>query len=878
MNTQGKKAMHDASGRLHEYCSCSSFFAKAFKNARISAFAFLFLFAFASLLMALNVGEYTDYTWQSDYHPPQPPAARKIDCNFFTQDKQACESLPAGDDAASQALLLGIIRTGMPEQDQDLVRRWNGLGVGNYFENVSMHEGAKIKSEYGANDSDGMFGENGSLRNAWFRLLNLYPSVYDERDGHFYLGEQTLMQTASRIKFVVPNPQGEKWCSQSYDIKGYDFTLKASVGDFSTYGRILPTAQLLSWGQKANLTLTFEAIGEYSYTLSPFLKDEENNTTTKCASPISNHTIDTISLSQNYPIKRYPNVFEYSNVIAIPQKGLAQGIARIKLPSDFISYTLKIKGYTYTVGRNEMRLVSRGKIEPLLRLDLIPAPSKGGTLDVTSIVENDENGIYEAQLRYRLPIGTPDIAQQDCTFIFVSPFGQKTVANACEPTRSPGKISLQIIKIENGFGLVEAKVTDPIGNAREGVNVQFRASGKTYDAVTNSQGIAQAWIEQQSSMAAVEAHLPGSEEIAETQAMLFLPGKGQYAGQKSLIEQAMGQAPTILILLMVIGLMTWVVKRRSSTILLLAFAIAMLLPLSWAEDLANGTQDVGGVGDLQATLLACQNYDFTNAVRHFGECAQAYQLANEFSSMRRTALVLIANIAPLVVATPDIAAYKDAYVSMTQIALALFRVAWAFNSLYLILNIFNPTKRNEALKQYIWLIVFVIFAYFSFSIIRESISAINGISTWIAGTDAASTLTQAGLSAQFVAENYEMLKLVLPFLNITYLVLLARYVSVIGLMLFFPFSLLLFFTSATRGFGRAALTVTFAALGLGVINSILLLIYSILTKTTDPALAGSFAATFFSASFIVFFGFVNLLVLLVAFLAGIVFIGQRGEA
>ncbi|MCL6088592.1 MAG: hypothetical protein M1530_00305, partial [Candidatus Marsarchaeota archaeon] len=285
-----------------------------------------------------------------------------------------------------------------------------------------------------------------------------------------------------------------------------------------------------------------------------------------------------------------------------------------------------------------------------------------------------------------------------------------------------------------------------------------------------------------------------------------------------------------------------------------------------------------GLGDLQATLDACQNYDFTNAVRHFGECAQSYQMASEFTSMRRTALVLIANIAPLVVATPDITPYRDAYSNMVQIALALFRVAWAFNSLYLILNIFNPTKRNEALKQYIWLIVFVIFAYFSFSVMREGINAVNNISTWIAGTDAAATLTQAGLSAQFVAENYEMLKLVLPFLNITYLVLLARYVSVIGMLLFFPFSLLLFFTAATRGFGRAALTVTFAGLGLGVLNAILLLIYSILVRTTDPALSGSFATTFFSASFIVFFGFVNLLVLSVAFLSGIVFIGQRGEA
>lgn len=321
-------------------------------------------------------------------------------------------------------------------------------------------------------------------------------------------------------------------------------------------------------------------------------------------------------------------------------------------------------------------------------------------------------------------------------------------------------------------------------------------------------------------------------------------------------------------------MMMWVMRKRSGSTWVI---LPLLLLLSFAPHLHAADGGDIAQADIQYTLDACKNYDFDNAVRHFGECAEAYRVSTEFSSMRRTAAVLVANIAPLIVANPDISPYRSAYSNMVLIALALFRVAWAFNSLYLILNIFNPAKRSQALKQYVWLIVFVIFAYASYSIVQDTISALNSLSVWIAGTDASATLSQATLSAEFIVENYEMLKLVLPFLNLSYLVLLARYITVIGMILFFPFTLLLFFTSATRGFGKAAMAVTFASLGLGVLNSILLLIYNILLKTADPTLAGGFASTFFSASFIIFFGFVNLMVLSVSFLSGIIFIGRGSD-
>ncbi|MCL6089307.1 MAG: Ig-like domain-containing protein, partial [Candidatus Marsarchaeota archaeon] len=596
--------------------------------------AILFLLLLILQTNALNPGQYTDYVWQTDYHPPPAPAAYPLNCSFFVPDPAVCASLPADEGAGAQAVLLGAIRSGMPEQDQDLVRQWDGsLPIGAYYESVPIGSGRN--NETGALLADGAWGENGSLRNMWFRLLNLYPSAYDERDGHYYLNGQTLMQTYTRVKFVVPNPQDGAWCAQSYDIKGYDFALVESLDGYSTQGRILPVSQLLAEGEKANLTLSMEAVGEYSFSLSPF----ENNTnggsgnSTACGPASLNHTIDTLSLTRTYPIKRYPDAFDYSHVIAIPASGFAQGLVRLKLPSDFLSYQLRVRGYTYSVGRNDLRLVSRGGLEPLLRLDIIPAPARGGTLDITRLSENDSNGIYEAEIRYKLPIVSPDIGPQECTFRMTTPFETKEVVNACEPTRSSGQIAMQIVQMQSGSGLVQALVTDPLGNPQQGVNVQFTALDGMWEQATNAQGLAQVWIPQQASMVPVEARLVGSMKVAEAQAMLFLPGKGQYApGEKSLTDWLVAQAPILLILLMVSSLMLWLARRRSSAVLVLVLALAMLLPSAWAQNASlndNTSLAVGnaGLGDLQATLDACQNYDFTNAVRHFGECAQSYQMA-----------------------------------------------------------------------------------------------------------------------------------------------------------------------------------------------------------------------------------------------------------
>jgi len=457
----------------------------------------------------------------------------------------------------------------------------------------------------------------------------------------------------------------------------------------------------------------------------------------------------------------------------------------------------------------------------------------------------------------------------------MTPFSTRDIGNACETARSIANIELKIANSSDTQSTLAANVTDQFSNPIEGITVEFSGLGEPVSKNTDASGIAQVTIEKRESTQTIIGKIVDSVEYSDASDAIFMPGKGATEQGKSPTLDLLTQMLPIFLIILIVSFLVMVLMRRRS--LGPWMLISMLLILGLGSGIfAQGIESIDGL-DVQATLDACRNYDFDNAVRHLGECSESYRIATEFSAMRRTAGVLVENIAPLVVANPDITPYKTAYSNMVLIALSLFRVAWAFNSLYLILNIFNPTKRSQALRQYVWLIVFVIFTFASFSIVQDSISAINSVSVWIAGTAAADNLSQATLSTEFVVENYEMLKLVLPFLNVSYLILLARYITVIGMLLFFPFTLLLYFTSATRGFGKAALTVTFAALGLGVLNAILLLIYNILMQTQDAALAGSFASTFFSASFIIFFGFVNLIVLCVSFLSGIMFIGGENK-
>ncbi|MFH1306039.1 MAG: Ig-like domain-containing protein [Candidatus Micrarchaeota archaeon] len=819
--------------------------------------------------LALVPGEYTDYVYETDYNYPQEPAHIELNCSFFYTDDNACDLLEKVPNSSKKSIVLGMIRKQYPDENQDWVRYWNKLlPVGRYYENATIEE---------LNMSDGMRGENGSLKNTWFRLIHIYPSVFDEKDGYYYVPKQALLLTKSEIDFVVPNPQEGEWCKQKYDISGYDYELKTKIKDFETTSHIIPISGILWPSEKANLTLELNAIGKYSHNLSAWANETEcvgaNCTiTTVCKINQSSDVEDMLNLSADFPIKRYPDAFYYDNKLAVPARGFAKGIVDLQLPEDFLYYQISVKGQSFVLRKNEIKIVSRGEVYPVLQVNLISAPSKSGTLHITSLNESVQGGVYNAQIKYKVFVESPDVKESDCYFYVFTPFGIREIEDACRTMRSNAKLELRILNISNGEAIVVAKVRDQLENPVEGIQVEFSGGQSPQRKTTDAEGNTEVIILQRESTQTIVAEIIESENVAGAKDTIFIPGKGAGPEGKIQVLDLLWQAsPILLIMLIVSTMLMWVMKKRSNT----AWALAPLLIIAILSSniFAQETDGIDEI-DVQATLDACKNYDFDNAVRHFGECAEAYRISTEFSAMRRTATVLVANIAPLIVANPDIKPYKSAYINMVLIALALFRVAWAFNSLYLILNIFNPTKRSQALNQYMWLIVFVIFVYASFSIVQDTISAVNSVSTWIVGTDAASTLSQATLSAEFIVENYEMLKLMLPFLNLSYLILLARYITVIGMILFFPFSLLLFFTSATRGFGKAALTVTFAALGLGVLNAILLLIYNILLKTSDPALSGSFATTFFSASFIVFFGFVNLVVLLIAFFSGIVFIGR----
>ncbi|MFN3910303.1 MAG: hypothetical protein ACK4J0_03685 [Candidatus Anstonellaceae archaeon] len=826
----------------------------------------LFIFLFLNFSDAKNPGTYFDYIYLSNYQEPTP-VQEELNCSFFfTTDTSPCAILDKIPSNLKEQITLSLIKKLDAQENQEWVRYWNSKVAMPTFENATFPP---------SNYSDGIFFSNNSLQNAWVKILYIYPSVFDEKDQAFYLPSQSLLLKKSNLDFVINDTKdSEEICKEEYFVSGYTYDIVAKIEDYQTRGLILPISNLFNSSEKKNLTILFSGEGKYQKRV--FTK--QNSTTCEglnctivinCVLNSSSTIVDKVEGNFSLSIKFYPDILEYQNLLAVPQKGFANGIVHLKLPKDFLKYELKIKDNIFIKSKNDLKLVKRGKNYPLLQLNLIPSPSQSGNLYISSLNESEDENYYYATLVYRIYLDQPNISSNDCNFKLYTPFYQKTIEQACDSSRSIPSIKLEIKKIENSKATILAKVTDQLDMPMSNAGILFSGEKEKKIIQTDSKGVGQIEVDQREDTFTLGAIVLGSEEYGSAKAFIFVPGKGiNQEKQKIKGEDLVGFLIVIFLIILSFNLlMKWSSGKRSTGSFSFLF---FFLFFSIFSSFFYSQQ-----ADYLQTLEACKNYDFDNAIRHFGECAESYRAVSEFNAMRTTANIIITNIAFLVVATPNIEPYKTAYSNMVAIALALFRVAWAFNSLYLILNIFNPKKRAEALAQYIWLGVFVILSFVSYSIITQSVNLLSGVSQWIVGQEPAEILTKSTISAEFLAENYEILKLLLPFLNLSYLILLSRYILFITLFLFFPFTLLLFFNSSTKGFGKALLGITFMVFVLSLINSILLLIYKMFVEIGDITLQNTLGSTFFSASFIVFFGFVDLLVIVIAIISAIALIGGK---
>jgi hypothetical protein len=812
-------------------------------------------------------GVYTDYIYQTIYTSPQIQKIN-LSCDFFFySQKNPCEILKKIPENLQENLTLSIIKKLDPEENQEWIRYWNSNLEMNAYENYNL-------SPLG---SEGIYLENNSLKNAWLKILEIYPSVYKRDGGFYYVPEQAFLIRRSNVDFVINDSgYGPDICRQEYNIYGYKYKIKTKIDDYETEGLILPISNLLKEKRSANLTFIFFSEGKYEkniYKKQNYIQCDEFNCTTLiiCALNQTYLNYDTLDANFSIPIRYYENLLEYNNYLSVPKKGFASGLIKIKTQKDFLRYEIKIKQNSFVVSKNDLKIFKKGEAYPILALELIPSPYKSGDLNILKIEEAEDENYYYANISYRLYIDSPNISQKDCTFTIYTPFNKKVFENACESIRLIPTIKLEIINSTESEVEIAALVEDQLSNPLKNINVIFSKGNFSKSALTNENGLATIKIKKEEQNVLVSATIAGSEEYSQAKALIIIPGKGIDQKDQNQImnikEIFILAAVIFLIINLIIFLMKGDKSKRSK------FGLFVLLLISLFN--IGLAQDTTSAIDLSQTLEACKNYDFENAIRHFGECAEAYRAIAEFDSLRKTANIIISNIAPFVIITPNIETYKVAYANMVLIALALFRVAWAINSLYLILNIFNPKKRSEILAQYIWLGAFVIIVYVSYSLILNSINLINELSNWIVGTNASEILSKGLIEGEFVAENYQMLKLILPFLNLSYLILLARYVLVIGLFLFFPFSLLLFFNAPTRGFGKAMLSITFVVYMLGVLNSVLLLIYDLLIQNGDEFIQNAIASNFFTASFIIFFGFLDLFILISTLIASVQFVGGK---
>jgi hypothetical protein len=823
----------------------------------------LILFLMLNVVFAKIPGVYTDYVYKSRYSIPSA-IPTNLSCQFFFEEQKTCQILDLLNTTNKEKILLSLIKNNDNLQMQEMIRAWNSKMQLYSYEQANFSE----------NQTDGVYIEGQTLKNAWVRTVLIYPSVYDLKDNSFYVPSQIMLVYKSDIDFVIDDIKTDPLvCKEDYLIYGYAYKIISKINDYNTTGTLIPTGALLNGSWNANLTTIFQANGEYEKNIYTFYNKticEGLNCTiiTNCVYNNTKKISDSITSNYTLKIKYYPDKINYENNLAVPKKGFAYGTLKLMLPKDFLKYEIKIKNNFFVLSKNEIIILKRGENYPLLQLGLIPSNSKSGNLDVFKINQTEDELYYYATLNYRIYLETPNISTSDCIIRVYTPFYIKTIENACNPIKIIPNLEMKTIDKNNtAIGKIKVliELKDQLSNPIEGLEVELSGEIPKKILKTNSSGQAIIEVEQKEQPLTIIGKVVQTEEYAQSKAILIIPGKGLKTQEDSKIkkEEIVGILITIFLILIGVNFLMNLGKGKRSIFIFIIIVLSLV------------SNNLFSQSDILQTYQACQNYDFDNAIKHFGECAESYRAITEFNGMREAANRIISNIAPLVISTPNIEPYKIAYSNMVAIALALFRVAWAFNSLYLILNIFNPKKRSEALKQYIWLGVFVIFVYASYSLITNAINLVSQLSEWIVGQNAQEVLLQSTINTEFLTENYEMLKLFLPFLNISYLILFSRYILVIALFLLFPFSLLLFFNEPTKGFGKALLTITFMVYILSLINAVLLLIYKILLEIGDTTIQNTVSSTFFSSSFIVLFGFVDLILIIISIVSAVAFIGGK---
>ncbi|VVC03594.1 Uncharacterised protein [Candidatus Burarchaeum australiense] len=171
----------------------------------------LILVPIANALPSCPAYPYHDFTWASNYaQPARPPDSLIDNCKSLNLvDKSVCDLANLSAEEKKNLIADNLVRdNGFANFDD--ARNWNyGLAFTKY-----PPDAATVVN-------------NGSIRDAWVKMISLTPSVFDASSKQLFVNDTGELYSQYAFSFVVPQETFSGDCKTEYDVCGYDYSLQS---------------------------------------------------------------------------------------------------------------------------------------------------------------------------------------------------------------------------------------------------------------------------------------------------------------------------------------------------------------------------------------------------------------------------------------------------------------------------------------------------------------------------------------------------------------------------------------------------------------------------------------------------------------------------
>jgi len=303
------------------------------------------------------------------------PSAIALNCNSLSGgDLYICNSIQSTNlsQAEKDLLIADIFNKNKTIPDFDFIYSWN--------------TNLNIK-----NSPDNKYQSNGSIKNAWVKIISLMPSVLE--DNILYIPEQVKILTRYNYDVVLPSGTASGDCKTSYSLEDKKESLDLYVNsqligyDQLTAFIIKDNPENLNFIARLKIEVKYKVDHYQNKKYCSGYKDGKCiKYKTVCEYRSTNYQTDTLSLTDNLNAKLYRNQLNSSFKITDKYNGITRGILEAnnftKLILSFNNSFYRDNRYIYSLNYTSQYYILTLKAE------------KAENIDFKNINVNKENNVF----------------------------------------------------------------------------------------------------------------------------------------------------------------------------------------------------------------------------------------------------------------------------------------------------------------------------------------------------------------------------------------------------------------------------------------------------------------------------------------------------